>query len=65
MNIVLKPEQDQFIQSQIDRDRESMLSLCLELITTDALTNPKHLETYTQEMAAEDEALLAGVVIDC
>jgi antitoxin PrlF len=41
-----------------------MLSLFLDLITKDALTNPENLEAYTEEMSDEDDELLAGVVID-
>jgi antitoxin PrlF len=41
-----------------------MLSLFLDLVTKDALTNPEHLEAYTEEMADEDDELLAGVIID-
>jgi antitoxin PrlF len=41
-----------------------MLSLFLDLITKDALTNPENLEAYTQEMSDEDDELLAGVAID-
>jgi antitoxin PrlF len=41
-----------------------MMSLFLDLVTKDALTNPEHLEAYTEEMADEDDELLAGVVID-
>jgi antitoxin PrlF len=44
-----------------------MLSLFLDLITKDALTNSQNLEAYTQEMSDDDDdddELLAGVVID-
>jgi antitoxin PrlF len=41
-----------------------MLSLFLDLITKDALTNPENLEAYTEEMSDDDDELLAGVVID-
>ena len=41
-----------------------MLSLFLDLVTKDALTNPEQLEAYTEEMADEDDELLAGVVVD-
>jgi antitoxin PrlF len=41
-----------------------MLSLFLDFITKDALTNPENLEAYTEEMSDDDDELLAGVVID-
>ena len=41
-----------------------MLNLFLDFITKDALTNPEHLEAYTEEMAEEDDELLAGVAVD-
>ena len=48
-----------------DSDAEDlMLGLFLDFITKDALTNPQNLEAYTEEMADEDDELLAGVVID-
>jgi hypothetical protein len=36
----------------------------MTMTTKDALTNPEHLEAYTEAMADEDDELLAGVVID-
>lgn len=41
-----------------------MLSQFLDFITKDAVSNPSNLEAYTEEMAAEDDELLAGVLID-
>lgn len=43
---------------------ELMLSLYLDFLTKQALANPEELEEYTQQMADEDEALIAGVVLD-
>ncbi|NJK41498.1 MAG: hypothetical protein HC934_09380 [Acaryochloridaceae cyanobacterium SU_2_1] len=43
---------------------ELMLSLYLDFLTKQALANPDELEEYTQQMAAEDEALIAGVILD-
>lgn len=44
---------------------EQMLSLFLGFLTKQALANPeKETETYTAEMAAEDDELIAGVEID-
>lgn len=48
-----------------ESDAEDLImSLFLDLITKDALSNPQHLEAYTEEMAAEDDELLAGVIVD-
>jgi antitoxin PrlF len=41
-----------------------MLALFLDLITRDILTNPDHLEAYTEEMADDDDLLLDGVAIE-
>jgi antitoxin PrlF len=41
-----------------------MLDLFLDLITRDILTNPEHLEAYTEEMADDDDLLLDGVAIE-
>lgn len=43
---------------------ELMLSLFLDFLTKQALANPKEVEAYTEAMAAEDDALIAGVAID-
>lgn len=42
-----------------------MLSLFLDFLTQQALLNPNaELEAYTEEMAAEDKELIAGVELD-
>jgi antitoxin PrlF len=48
----------------VSESDDLILSLFLDLITKDALTNPENLEVYTQEMSDEDDELLVGVVID-
>jgi antitoxin PrlF len=48
----------------ISESEDLMLSLFLDFITKDALTNPENLEAYTEEMSDDDDELLAGVVID-
>jgi antitoxin PrlF len=60
---VLVKLEPQTVESVSDSD-DLMLSLFLDLITKDALTNPQNLEAYTQEMSDADDELLAGVVID-
>jgi antitoxin PrlF len=60
---VLVKLEPQIVESVSDSD-DLMLSLFLDLITKDALTNPQNLEAYTQEMSDADDELLAGVVID-
>jgi antitoxin PrlF len=60
---VLVKIEPQKVESVSDSD-DLMLSLFLDLITKDALTNPQNLEAYTQEMSDADDELLAGVVID-
>jgi antitoxin PrlF len=43
---------------------EIMLSLFLDFIVEQALSNPtQELEAYTEAMAEEDDALMAGVSI--
>jgi antitoxin PrlF len=49
---------------QTSESDDLMLSLFLDFITKDALTNPENLEAYTEEMSDDDDELLAGVVID-
>ncbi|MGL5877360.1 MAG: hypothetical protein ACRC2V_06210 [Xenococcaceae cyanobacterium] len=51
------------IEQEQEKD-ELMLSLFLDFVMENALRNPDEIETYTEEMAAEDDELLAGVVID-
>lgn len=47
-----------------DKD-ELMLSLFLDFLMENALRNPgQEIEVYTEEMAAEDDELIAGVVLD-
>jgi antitoxin PrlF len=48
----------------IPESEDLMLSLFLDFITKDALTNPENSEAYTEEMSDDDDELLAGVVID-
>ena len=62
-NTVLVKLEPQPVETVEDED-DLILSLFLDLITKDALSNPQHLEAYTQSMSDEDDELLAGVVID-
>lgn len=48
---------------EYDED-SSLLSLFLDLAWKDIQSNPSALEPYTEEMSAEDDELLAGVVVD-
>lgn len=41
-----------------------MLSLFLDFLMNQSLSNPSVLEAYTEEMAAEDDELMSGVVLD-
>jgi antitoxin PrlF len=43
---------------------ELMLSLFLDFLMKQSLSNPDEMEAYTEEMAAEDDELMAGVVLD-
>lgn len=43
---------------------ELMLSLFLDFLMKQSLSNPSELEAYTSEMAAEDDELMSGVVLD-
>lgn len=43
---------------------ELMLSLYLDFLMKQALANPDELEEYTQQMADEDDDLIAGVTLD-
>lgn len=43
---------------------ELMLSLFLDLLMEKALQNSEELESYTEDMALEDDELIAGVVLD-
>jgi antitoxin PrlF len=40
-----------------------MLSLFLDFLTKQALSDPSEVEAYTEAMAAVDDELMAGVVI--
>ena len=60
-NTVLVRLEPQPVEPESDAE-DLMLSLFLDFITKDALTNPEHLEAYTAEMADQDDELLAGVV---
>jgi antitoxin PrlF len=52
------------VQEQTEQDEdELMLSLFLDFLTKQALSDPLEVEAYTEAMAAEDEELMAGVVI--
>jgi antitoxin PrlF len=52
------------VQEQTDRDEdELMLSLFLDFLTKQALSDPLEVEAYTEAMAAEDDELIAGVVV--
>lgn len=51
-------------QSSEEDEEELMLSLFLDFLMKDALSNPDELEAYTAAMAAEDDELTAGVVLD-
>jgi antitoxin PrlF len=60
---VLVKLEPQPVEAESDSD-DLMLSLFLDFITKDALTNPEQLEAYTEAMSDEDDELLAGVVVD-
>ncbi len=60
---VLVKLEPQPVEPESDSD-DLMLSLFLYLVTKDALTNSEHLEAYTEEMADDDDELLAGVVVN-
>ncbi len=50
---------------ELEQERdELMLSLFLDFLTEKSLRNPDELESYTEAMAAEDDELTAGVVLD-
>lgn len=52
---------------EIEQEREKdelMLSLFLDFVMENALRNPDEIETYTESMAAEDDELIEGVIID-
>ena len=43
---------------------ELMLSLFLDFLMEEALHNPDEIENYTEAMSAEDDELIAGVMLD-
>jgi antitoxin PrlF len=50
------------VQDQTEQDEdELMLSLFLDFLTKQALSNPSEIEAYTEAMATEDDELMAGV----
>jgi antitoxin PrlF len=50
------------VQEQTNQDEdELMLSLFLDFLTKQALSNTSEIEAYTEAMAAEDDELMAGV----
>jgi antitoxin PrlF len=52
------------VQAQTDQDEdELMLSLFLDFLMKQALSDPSEIEAYTETMAAEDDELMAGVVV--
>jgi antitoxin PrlF len=51
-------------QLQVKQDEdELMLSLFLDFLTKQSLSNPAEVEAYTETMAAEDDELITGVNI--
>jgi len=51
-------------QGQEDEDDCLMLGLILDFLTRQALTDPDGPVLYSEAMAAEDEDLLTGVIVD-
>ncbi|MCG9893054.1 MAG: hypothetical protein MH252_18525 [Thermosynechococcaceae cyanobacterium MS004] len=52
------------VQEQIDQDEdELMLSLFLDFLTRQALSDDSEIEAYTESMSVEDDELMAGVVV--
>jgi antitoxin PrlF len=52
-------------QAQQDQDEdELMLSLFLDFLMRQSLTNLSEIEAYTEAMAAEDDELIVGVEVD-
>lgn len=52
------------LAEEAQREDDLMLSLYLDFLTKQTLSNPNELEEYTRSMADEDEALIAGVIVD-
>ncbi len=52
------------VQEQTSQDEdELMLSLFLDFLTRQALLETSEIEAYTEAMSAEDDELMAGVVL--
>ncbi|NJM76740.1 MAG: hypothetical protein HC852_14305 [Acaryochloridaceae cyanobacterium RU_4_10] len=52
------------VQAQKEqKEDELMLSLFLGFLMKQSLSNSSEIEAYTEAMAAEDDALIAGVVV--
>jgi antitoxin PrlF len=52
------------VREQTNQDEdELMLSLFLDFLTRQALSDASEIEAYTEAMSAEDDELMAGVVI--
>ncbi|ABW32064.1 AbrB/MazE/SpoVT family DNA-binding domain-containing protein [Acaryochloris marina] len=65
---VIAPDTVVFSRAKTEEEGQEeddlMLSLYLDFLTKQALANPDELEEYTQDMADEDEELIAGVILD-
>lgn len=51
-------------EEEEEAEAELMMRLYLDFLTKQALTDPHELEEYTAQMAQEDDALMAGVMLD-
>lgn len=51
-------------EAEEQAEDELMLKLYLDFLMKQALTNADELEEYTDQMAAEDDLLIAGVELD-
>ena len=63
-NTLLVKLEPQPVEPVSTNEDDLILSLFLDLITKDALTNLQNLEAYTKAMSDEDDELLARVVVD-
>lgn len=65
---VIAPDTVVFSRAKTEEEGQEeddlMLSLYLDFLTKQALANPDELEEYTQDMADEDQELIAGVILD-
>ena len=65
---VIAPDTVVFSRAKTEEEGQEeddlMLSLYLNFLTKQALASPDELEEYTQDMADEDEELIAGVILD-